>query len=386
MTAMENLSPEYLREYSGHQLTVAAIAFIPLNIIFVAIRFFSRHLTKAPLGLDDILIIPGLILCVTLSILALCIIQYGGVGYHIAAVAATDPKKIVVWSKILFSTPMIYAWAITFPKLSILAMFLRIFTQRYHRITVTVIASILIASAIATTLVSIFECKPVAFFWDKTIPNGRCPVNSTKFYLWASLPNIITDVMMLILPQPSIWKLHTSRSVKLGISFTFFTGTVLTVSGLIASILRFSQFAQTNPFADGTWASVPLERYTIMEPSMYLLASCLPSTRPLFIHIQSSFTTGKLSSMNVLSSTRMRSWKGRSTNTRDSLHSNPVDNTSETELRRLNSTSPEYKSQFSSVKTYTKVLSTTPENNPQTAQRTTTAHSMAPHPDSFLHH
>jgi hypothetical protein len=154
------------------------------------------------------------------------IIQYGGVGYHIAALAATDPKKIVVWSKILFSTPMIYAWAITFPKLSILAMFLRIFTQRYHRITVTVIASILIASAIATTLVSIFECKPVAFFWDKTIPNGHCPVNSTKFYLWASLPNIITDVMMLILPQPSIWKLHTSRSVKLGISFTFFTGTV----------------------------------------------------------------------------------------------------------------------------------------------------------------
>jgi hypothetical protein len=71
-TAMENLSPEYLREYSGHQLTVAAIVFIPLNIIFVAIRFFSRHLTKAPLGLDDILIIPGLILCVTLSILALC--------------------------------------------------------------------------------------------------------------------------------------------------------------------------------------------------------------------------------------------------------------------------------------------------------------------------
>ncbi|KAI9644955.1 hypothetical protein NHQ30_006990 [Ciborinia camelliae] len=368
MATNANLSPDILREYSGRQLMVVAIIFIPINIIFVFMRFFSRRLKKSPLGLDDLLVIPTLILCLTLSILAICIIKFGGVGYHIAALAASDPKKIVIWSKLLFSTPLVYVWAITFPKLAILAMFLRIFTIGFYRTTAMAIAAVLVASAFATTLVSIFECRPIAYFWDRTIPNGYCTINSEKFYLWASLPNIITDVMILILPQPMIWRLHTTRSVKFGLSFTFLTGSV----GLVASILRFSQFAQTNPFADGTWASVPLERYTIMEPSMYLLASCLPSCRPIFTHIQSSLATEKFSSLFAWSS--MRSWKSRSKGTRDSLHSNPADNTSKTELRSLKHSTTSKESQFNGIASKTRVFSITSEDNPKVSQASTKNH------------
>ncbi|TEY39884.1 hypothetical protein BOTCAL_0448g00100 [Botryotinia calthae] len=264
MAASSNLSTEFLREYSGDQLMAVAITFIPINVLFVSMRFFARSLKKAPLGLDDILVIPSLILCLTLSVLAICIVKFGGVGYHIAALEVTEPEKITIWAKLLFSTPPIYIWAATFPKLAILAMFLRIFTNGVYRSTVIAIAAVLIGYALAISFVSIFQCKPVAYFWDKTIPNGHYTVNPSQLYMWATAPNILTDIIMLIIPQPMIWRLHTTRSVKVGLSFTFFTGSV----GLIASILRFSQFARTNPFDDGTWASVSLERYTIMEPSI----------------------------------------------------------------------------------------------------------------------
>lgn len=153
-------------------------------------------------------------------------INYGGVGYHIAAVAATNPEKIIIWGKLLFSSPIVYLWSVTFPKLAILAMFLRIFTHGFYRNTAMIIAAILVASLVANTLVSLSSCKPMAYFWDKSTPNGYCPVDLGKFYIWATFPNIVTDVMMLILPQPMVWKLHTSRSVKLGLSVTFFTGSV----------------------------------------------------------------------------------------------------------------------------------------------------------------
>ncbi|APA06276.1 hypothetical protein sscle_01g010460 [Sclerotinia sclerotiorum 1980 UF-70] len=361
MAASPSLSQQFLHEYSGHQLMVVAITFIPINIISVSLRFLARSLKRTSLGLDDILVIPSLILCLTLSILAICIIRFGGVGYHIAGLAVTNPGKIVIWSKLLFSTPLVYSWAVAFPKLAILAMFLRIFTKGFYRNTVMVLATVSIALAFAVSLVSIFGCTPVSYFWDKAIPNGHYNFNPKDFYLWATLPNIITDVIMLILPQPMIWKLHATRSVKLGLSFTFLTGSV----GLVASILRFSQFAQTDPFHDGTWASVSLEQYTIMEPSMYLLASCLPSCRPIFTHLQSSLPTRNLS---LTFWSLARNWKGRSSGARDSLHSNPADNTSRTELRHLKSSTKISQSSFNKGASHTRVFSITTEKSPQTTQ------------------
>lgn len=39
--------------------------------------------------------------------------------------------------------------------------------------------------------------------------------------------NILTDVMMLILPIPVIWKIQTSKTVKLGLILTIATGSRL---------------------------------------------------------------------------------------------------------------------------------------------------------------
>lgn len=72
MAATTELPPGYLQEYTGDQLLVIAIVFIPLNVMFVAMRFLARSLQKAPLGLDDILVIPSLILCLSLSAIGIC--------------------------------------------------------------------------------------------------------------------------------------------------------------------------------------------------------------------------------------------------------------------------------------------------------------------------
>jgi hypothetical protein len=68
-------------------------------------------------------------------------------------------------------------------------------------------------------------CRPFAFNWDKKIRGGKC-LNQWAIYSWFGLPNILTDVAMLLLPLQTIWKLQVSRNQKIGLSITFLTGSM----------------------------------------------------------------------------------------------------------------------------------------------------------------
>lgn len=156
----------------------------------------------------------------------IAVVKYGGVGRHALAIAETEPATLITFAKFLIAIPCVYLNAITYPKLAIIGMYLRIFTEKPFRIAAWTIFGVLVASAIANILVSIFECFPVAYLWDKTIANGHCGVNTSAFSKYSALPNIVTDVCLLILPMPAIWKLHATRSTKIGLTATLLTGSV----------------------------------------------------------------------------------------------------------------------------------------------------------------
>lgn len=141
------------------------------------------------------------------------------------AVVAADPGTLLAWGQIIFALLILYSLAVAFPKLSILALYLRIFTEKRYRITTWVLAAIISATAIAVSLTAIFQCSPVSYAWDKSIPGGTC-INLALFYVCCSIPNVITDVAILLLPIPMIFKLHTNQSQKVGLSLIFLLGTM----------------------------------------------------------------------------------------------------------------------------------------------------------------
>ena len=113
-----------------------------------------------------------------------------------------------------------------FPKLAILCLYLRLFTQKIYRYASYLLIGILITTAIVNSISAGVSCTPFAYNWDKTIPGGRCFPDINAWYLWVSFPNIVTDVFMLILPLPVIWKLQMSRKNKLGLTMVFCTGSM----------------------------------------------------------------------------------------------------------------------------------------------------------------
>lgn len=61
------LPASYIREYIGARVIAVAIAFMFVEILFVALRYYSQYLHKTPIRLDDILIVPALIFCLILD-------------------------------------------------------------------------------------------------------------------------------------------------------------------------------------------------------------------------------------------------------------------------------------------------------------------------------
>ena len=273
--------PGYLQEYSGGELIATSVVFIVLETAFAIVRHFARRTHHSSIALDDWFIWPALVVNIALCVLAIILVPAAGVGSHFAAVVIYEPAKLVAWAKGIYADVWLWALAVALPKLSILGFYLRFFTSQWERAISYTLMAIITITFIATALVTTFQCSPIAYQWgqfDGSVADGKC-INTLAFYRWMSFPNIVTDVIMLVLPQPMIWRLHTTRSQKLGLTVVFLTGSF----GLITACLRFRIFFDNDAFKDNTWTSVQLLKWTDIEPGIYFIAACMPSFRPLFV-------------------------------------------------------------------------------------------------------
>ncbi|KAK2598905.1 hypothetical protein QQS21_005647 [Conoideocrella luteorostrata] len=280
------LPPEIFNDYNGDRLEGLAIAFIPILLCFVGLRFWSRHLSATKLGLDDVLVVVSTVLQLGESALAIVFIRYGGVGRHFIVWERTDPAVATRYFKYLLAVSFQYFVCVGVPKLAILAFYHRIFAPKKYRITIYILAAVVAVTGLICSVMSLSLCRPFEYNWNRRV-EGSC-VNKQDFYRWGSLPNILTDVVMLALPAPVVWKLHAPLKLKLGLSVAFAAGSL----GLATSILRFSEFFRDSAVEDGTWSSVSLMIWCIVETNVYLIAACLPTYRPVLIHL---FGSGVLS-------------------------------------------------------------------------------------------
>jgi hypothetical protein len=134
-------------------------------------------------------------------------------------------STIVVWLKLQFAVIWMYSPSVALPKLSIICLYLRIFTTKRYRYTAYGVCGVIIANWIANWIATLCICTPVAYNWDKTIPGGHC-FNESALITWVSVPNLLLDLAILVMPMPVIWKLNTSRIQKVGLTLTFLTGSM----------------------------------------------------------------------------------------------------------------------------------------------------------------
>lgn len=121
----------------------------------------------------------------------------------------------------------IYDLVMIFMKLAIILDLTSIFVPLRSRnlffwVSHTVLA-LNLAFYIAGFFMEVFACTPREKIWNKLVIGGTC-LDWISGIITSGVINMISDVVILILPQTVIWKLHISKEKKIGISVLFAIG------------------------------------------------------------------------------------------------------------------------------------------------------------------
>lgn len=153
------------------------------------------------------------------------IVPLGGVGHHISEVKQDNPALITGWAKGIFAVELIYLTSVALPKLSVLVLYLRIFTTRGCQISAQGTIALVTLNWVAFVVSCLLQCRPLAFWWDRTIEGGSC-FEVQAFYRAMCVPNLFTDLIVMLLPMQPILKLRLQVFKKIALLIIFLTASM----------------------------------------------------------------------------------------------------------------------------------------------------------------
>ncbi|GFF83700.1 hypothetical protein IFM61392_08953 [Aspergillus lentulus] len=169
----------------------------------------------------------------------------------------------------------LYNLSLTFTKASILLLYLRIFAIPRFVLTSRIALGVISIYGLWCVLSAILNCIPVSAFWDSTI-QGNCISRKFLWFFNASL-NIVTDLVILIMPIPVLSRLHLPQKQKFGVIVVFAAG----IFTCITSMIRLKYVATATEATDTTKSLAPIAGWSFIEMNMGIICSCLPPLHPL---------------------------------------------------------------------------------------------------------
>lgn len=117
-------------------------------------------------------------------------------------------------------------------------------------------------------------------------------MDKKSFYVGGSVPNVVTDLVLVILPLPYVWKLHAPVAQRIVLGGIFALGTFVS----IVSMIRLSVLLDTaSGVFDVTYTFKDVYMWSLVEINVGLTCTCLPSLRPMIrvIGLNRLFSSGR---------------------------------------------------------------------------------------------
>ena len=122
----------------------------------------------------------------------------------------------------------LYVIAISLAKLSLLLYLYRIFwVDKKFRIAAWILGTVVALWATITVFLAMFSCRPITASWNmKQRLDPKTVCNPKSYYVENvyGFCNVISDLVLVFLPIPCIYKMQMSLKKKLGVALVFATG------------------------------------------------------------------------------------------------------------------------------------------------------------------
>ncbi|KAI1205487.1 uncharacterized protein F4807DRAFT_464574 [Annulohypoxylon truncatum] len=265
-----------------------------VDIIVVGLRFKVRKLQKLPVGPDDWIIIPALLMTVLMAV----DIVYGVFQKALACQTEVPPGSTtdltfdIITNQILLSFKIGYMFNIAFVlaigliKASVLLFYLRIFSIMKSKVRAVLITLITIVAmwVIAWLFESIFNCK--LNFWAVWGTSQDLKTKCVNFFgadLALCVTDFIIDIVIIAFPIPLIWHLNVSTRRKVATSGIFLLGIATIITSLIRVIMSARIVAIGLATDSDQVLTITVYLYWgMVECGIGVVVACLPTLAFLF--------------------------------------------------------------------------------------------------------
>ncbi|RDA88517.1 hypothetical protein CP532_6648 [Ophiocordyceps camponoti-leonardi (nom. inval.)] len=254
-----------------------------VTVFCITLRFSSRAIavelprTRPRFQLDDwfaLAAVPFIIAQLGISFAAI----HEGYGRYLALLPASSLLRIAQYQFIIF---FLYNAGLFFTKASALAFLRRIFIAQtsptWFNVCLWIGHGANLAWFIGIVFGTIFICHPIRKNWEDSVP-GYCGETSSLF-MGSSVPGVIIDLFILVLPLPRLLGLRVNLCRKIGIMVVFILGYCVVVLSLGRMITVIK--SETAMSTDLPYAGVPVVYWVTAEPAISLMVVCLPAMLPL---------------------------------------------------------------------------------------------------------
>ncbi|CAI6331414.1 unnamed protein product [Periconia digitata] len=270
-----------------------------LDVTAVALRFISRQRRKQGFQADDWLTIPALLVTMGMAINMFWAVHTKKLGYKINSLEDMSrgvPTRIHDYVSVTLAPA-----ALSLIKLSCLCLYRRIFVVDKHNLldrrnllfafTITVIS----LWGLGLTLSYLFVCKlSWHLVWAPPWEALDQCMDFMKLGHFFMYSDFLTDLLVLMIPVPFIWRLRLGWKKKGVITLVFLLGIFASICSLFRMLFMLWSFkVGFDPALDEGLMTTISDYWFTIEAHVGLLAACLPTLPGLFkgTNIANTFKT-----------------------------------------------------------------------------------------------
>ncbi|KAI9830455.1 MAG: hypothetical protein M1838_005810 [Thelocarpon superellum] len=261
----------------AHRILSVNIVGIILAVIFMVIRLYTRIKVTRLLGADDYAAMAALVFVLAFSGLILDCYSIG-LGQHlwnVPSITFYEGRFFLIEALI----EMFYYLAICGVKLSILLLYLRIFTtSKYLRWFIYFFMTFLVLYNAAGFISNLVACKPIDAYWHAVLNYKAYCFDIWRLNISLRTFNALTDILIVTIPIPIVLRLHAKLSQRLGILTIFLTGLLAVACALVSlyyTIINGNFVADVTDHISDVFFWLSLELY------VGFFCSCMPAFKPI---------------------------------------------------------------------------------------------------------
>ncbi|KAH6662796.1 hypothetical protein B0J14DRAFT_610215 [Halenospora varia] len=267
----------------ANQVYIAAAICLPLIFLFAGLRIWAKlSLMKGRRTWDDLTCTLGLIAGTFFISITVAAVGGGAYGIHQWDLTIRDFTKTQLILTLIVES--VYGPCIWFIKLSLFVLYLEIFGllkwMRFFAISGMVVTGLFYFSSMVAFLAM---CVPTKghdqFDYLFALAQPRCAKSTMPLVTATGVVNVISDLFLIALPLPAVWKLQLPTQRKWGVSAMFLTGFAACIASILGLVYRISITRHTT---DNTWVVIPVWVTTIVEMTAGMLVCCMPTTTAAF--------------------------------------------------------------------------------------------------------